>query len=224
MYKLENHTLQNFLDNLVKELDRENTERNQMGKSQLDIPFIISTLHQSFKNNPDKYNEFAKDLIEWSDYFIVINESHNTYNGIIDVDIILSKETSDDDLMGAEYESANYYYMLCFNTDDRLYGYCECTPDMADYREDKHCCGHGCDAYFCEFDLKKIVNIASESWRGDEHDYWDFEEAFYEAEDEIGERKLKRDRELAVKELKDKIAADQKRLEELEAELNGTNK
>lgn len=224
MYRLENHTLQNFLDYFIKELDGENTERDQMGKSQLDIPFIISTLHQSFKNNPDKYNEFVKDLIEWSDYFIVVNEPHNTYNGIIDVDIILYKGTLDDDLGCTEYEYANHYYMICFNSDDRLYGDCDCTPDMPDYREDKHCCGHGCDAYFCEFDLKKIVNIASESWKGDEHDYWDFEEAFYDAEDEIGERKLKRDRELAVKELKDKIAADQKRLEELEAELNDTNK
>lgn len=224
MYKLENYTLQHFIDNLVRELDQENSERERDNKSQLDIPFIISTLHQSFKNSPDKFNEFEKDLVEWSDYFIVINDSHNTYNGIIDVDVILGKETSDTDFDCAEYEYANYHYMISFNTNERLYGYCDCTPDMPDYREDKHCCGHGCDAVFCEFDLEKVVSVISGSWKGDEHDYWDFETAFYETEDEIGVRKLKRDRELAIKELKDKIAADQKRLEEIEAELNGTNK
>ena len=114
--------------------------------------------------------------------------------------------------------------MISFNINERLYGYCECTPDMTDYREDKYCCGHGCDAVFCEFDLYKVVHIVSESWNGDEHDYWDFEDSFYEAEDEIAERKLRHDRELAIKELKDMIAANQKRLEELEAELNDTNK
>ena len=42
--------------------------------------------------------------------------------------------------------------------------------------------------------------------------------------EEIAERKLRVDRELAIKELKEKIAAEQKRLEKLEAELNDTNK
>ena len=219
MYKLENYTLQKFLDSLVEELNRENVDREQTGTKQLDIPFIISTLYQSFKNNPDKYNEFIEDLIEWSDYFIVINDSHNTYNGIIDVDVILSKE-----YLESEFENPNYDYRFCFNYDNRHYGYCECTPDMPDYREDKHCCGHGCDAAFCEFDLHKVMHIASESWDGDEHDYWDFEEEFYASEEEIAERKLRIDRELAIKELKENIAAEQKRLEKLEAELNDTNK
>ena len=107
MYKLENYTLQKFLDSLVEELNRENVDREQTGTKQLDIPFIISTLYQSFKNNPDKYNEFIEDLIEWSDYFIVINDSHNTYNGIIDVDVILGKETSDADFDCTEYKYSN---------------------------------------------------------------------------------------------------------------------
>ena len=219
MYKLENYTLQKFLDSLVEELNRENVDREQTGTKQLDIPFIISTLYQSFKNNPDKYNEFIEDLVEWSDYFIVMNKSQNTYNGIIDVDVVLSKE-----YLESEFENPNYDYRFCFNYDSRDYGYCECTPDMPDYREDKHCCGHGCDATFCEFDLHKVVHIASESWDGDEHDYWDFEEEFYASEEEIAERKLRIDRELAIEELKEKIAAEQKRLEKLEAELNDTNK
>lgn len=219
MYKLENYTLQKFLDSLVEEFSRENVDREQTGTKQLNIPFIISTLYQSFKNNPDKYNEFIEDLVEWSDYFIVMNESQNTYNGIIDVDVVLSKE-----YLESEFENPNYDYRFCFNYDSRDYDYCECTPDMPDYREDKHCCGHGCDAIFCEFDLDKVMHITSESWDGDEHDYWDFEEEFYASEEEIAERKLRVDRELAINELKENIAAEQKRLEKLEAELNDTNK
>lgn len=211
MYKLENYTLQKFLDNLVEGLNRENIDREQTGTKQLDIPFIISTLYQSFKNNPDKYNEFIEDLVEWSDYFIVMNKSQNTYNGIIDVDVVLSKE-----LINLEFENPNYDYRFCFNYDNRHYGYCECTPDMPDYREDKHCCGHGCDAAFCEFDLHKVIRIASESWNGDEHDYWDFEEEFYASEEEIADKKAEEDRIRTIKELKSRIEADSKKLAELE--------
>ena len=211
MYKLENYTLQNFLDSLVEELNRENIDREQTGTKQLDIPFIISTLYQSFKNNPDKYNDFIEDLVEWADYFIVMNESQNTYNGIIDVNVVLSKE-----YLESEFENPNYDYKFCFNYDNRHYGYCECTPDMPDYREDKHCCGHGCDAAFCEFDLHKVIRIASESWNGDEHDYWDFEEEFYASEEEIADKKAEEDRIRTIKELKSRIEADSKKLAELE--------
>jgi len=89
---------------------------------------------------------------------------------------------------------------------------------MTDYREDKQCCGHGCDASFCEFSLHKVLHIISDSWEGDEHDYWDFEDEFYLSDKELAEKKEKEDKEREVLELKNRIEADQKRLAELEGE------
>lgn len=68
MYKLENKTLQAFLDNLVEALKDENESRewdNQYGDSKkqiFDIPFLVSSLGQAFKEKPDTYSDFTQCL------------------------------------------------------------------------------------------------------------------------------------------------------------------
>lgn len=218
MNKLENNSLQIFLDRFIEELKEEGKRQ----RAEFDIPFIISSLTQSFQNNPEKYYQFAKDLDVYSDYTITILNSQNDYNGIIDVQINLVKYIFKDGSMYEDQKHPEHIYELCFTYDTRDYGYCECTPDMPDYREDKHCCGHGCDAVFCEFSLHKVLQIASGSWDGDEHDYWDFEDEFYLRNKELAEKKEKEDREREIEELKRRIEADQKRLAKLEC-INETN-
>ena len=217
MQKLENYTLQKFLDVFVNELKRENSNREYYGTRKLNIPFIISTLYQSFNNNTDEYKELISDLEKWSDYGLSIDKPVNDYCGIIDVEISLIKydEESEEDFY--EYDTPNYDYKLCFSYDERNWGYCECTPDMEDYREDKHCCGHGCDASFCSFSLHKIVNLGGDTWNGDEHDYWEFEDEFYANDKELAEKREKERREREIMELKARIEADSKKLAELEA-------
>ena len=216
MQKLENKTLQIFLDRFVDGLKSE-LGCNNLKNDQLDIPFIISSLYQSFKNHTDIFKDFIQDLCLYPDYNISILESQNDYNGLIDVEINLIKyiDNNENDFYDQDYPK--YNYKLCFAYDTRNYGYCECTPDMPDYREDKHCCGHGCDTAFCEFSLHKVLHVASGSWEGDEHDYWDFEDEFYLCDKELAEKKEKEDRERQIEELKNRIEADQKRLAELES-------
>lgn len=147
---------------------------------------------------------------------MTILNSQNNYNGILDVQINLVKYIFKDGSMYDDQKHPEYIYELCFTYDTRDYGYCECTPDMPDYREDKHCCGHGCDAVFCEFSLHKVLHIVSGSWEGDEHNYWDFEDEFYLGDKELAEKKESEDREREIKELRNRIETDQKRLTELE--------
>jgi len=220
MQKLENNTLQVFLDRLKEGLKSEVCCSN-LKNDQLDIPFIVSSLYQSFEEHTDIFKEFVQDLSLYSDYNISILDSQNDYNGLIDVEIKLVKfsyKYTENNQWYTDSYKPNYDYKLCFSYDTRDYGYCECTPDMPDYREDKHCCGHGCDAAFCEFSLYKVLHITSGSWEGDEHDYWDFEDEFYLSDKELAEKKEKEDREREVEELKSRIEADQKRLAELESE------
>ena len=75
MQKLQNSTLQKFLDKFINELKRENSDREYHETRKLDIPFIISTLYQIFNNNTDKYKEFISDIRNWSDYGIIIEKS-----------------------------------------------------------------------------------------------------------------------------------------------------
>lgn len=63
MQKLENKTLQNFLERFIESLKYEKEYNySNLIKDQLDIPFIISSLYQSFKNNTPDYAEFISDL------------------------------------------------------------------------------------------------------------------------------------------------------------------
>lgn len=213
MQKLEDKTLQNFLERFVNELKYE-VDYNE---NKLDIPFIVSSLYQSLKNNPSDYAEFITDLENYPNYGFSIEDSRNTYNGIIDVYIYLSKWISNENPW--DDECPKYNYLLSFTYDERHYGYCLCTPDMEDYREDKHCCGHGCDATFCEFSLQKISYIKRDSWNGDEHGYWDFEDEFYQSDEELAEKKREEDKKRMIKELKNRIEEDMKKLKELEGEM-----
>ena len=201
MKKLQNDTLQKFLENVITELKRTNEDRKIYDIKGLDIPFIVSSLWQSFNNNPDKYKEFISDLGKWSDY-----------NAIIDVTVVLA------DIGNSEYLDvlySDYDYRFEFSYDTRDYGYCECSPDMPDYREDKHCCGHGCDASFCQFDLYKVLHITNDTWQGDEHDYWDFEDEFYMNDKELADKKAEEDRLRKIEELKNQIETASKKLKEL---------
>ena len=217
MQKLENYTLQKFLDAFVNELKRENSDREYHGIRKLNIPFIISTLYQSFNNNTDKYKELISDLEKWSDYSLSIDKPVNDYCGIIDVEISLIKYDGESEEDFYEYDTPNYDYKLCFSYDERNWGCCECTPDMPDYREDKHCCGHGCDASFCAFELHKIVHVVEDSWHGDEHDYWDFEDKFYASDKELADKKAEEDKTRMIKSLKETIEEATKKLAELES-------
>lgn len=218
MQKLENITLQKFFNELIRAIKSENEERRwcEKPKKELDIPFLISTLLQSMTKNEDKYKEFLADLEKYSDYQISIHKSNNDWNGIADAFVNLIKYTNDEDMRDCDIPDFNYE--LQFFYDERYWGYCQCTPDMEDYREDKHCCGHGCDAIFCSFSLHKILNITTDNWNGDKHDYWDFEDEFYKEDRELAEKKAKERKEREIVELKARIEADTKKLAELEGE------
>ena len=217
MQKLENSTLQKFFNELIRAIKSENEERRgfKKPKRELDIPFLVSTLFQSMTKNEDRYKEFLSNLEKYSDYQITIHKSNNDWNGIVDAFVNLIKYTNDGDMIDCDIP--DFDYELQFFYDERHWGYCQCTPDMEDYREDKQCCGHGCDATFCSFSLHKILNVTTDEWHGDEHDYWDFEDEFYKEDRELAEKKEKERKEREIVELKARIEADSKKLAELEA-------
>lgn len=218
MQKLDNSTLQKFFNELIRAIKSENEERRgfKKPKRKLDLPFLVSTLFQSMTKNEDRYNEFLSDLEKYSDYQITIHKSNNNWNGIVDAFVNLIKYTNDEDMR--DYDIPDFDYELQFFYDERHWGYCKCTPDMEDYREDKQCCGHGCDATFCSFSLHKILNVTTDEWHGDEHDYWDFEDEFYKEDRELAEKKEKERKEREIIELKARIEADSKKLAELVGE------
>ena len=163
MKKLQNNTLQQFIDNLIEELKNENVNRLYHKEKELNIPFIISSLYQSFENDDQNtYNDFISDLNMYPHYDISFNEPIDDLYSIIDVDILFSYN------LNTDQDIPYYSYRICFSYDERLYGYCECTPDMPDYREDKGCFGHAGDIFSDEQKLmlddmhKRKIDMADE--------------------------------------------------------------
>lgn len=205
---IKNPVLRKYMDSIIKAINDYN-EMDTPQRYKLDIPFLISSLYQSFVNDWSEYESLIQDL-QHENYVV------NLCNDNLD-DYILTKietyiyEENDDDFM--QHDSVKY--TITFYDDQRYWGMCECTPDMPDYREDKECCGHSCDAIFCRFNIEKTQTINSGTWSGDEHDYWEFEDAFYENNKELFDKKLEREKKQKEDFLLKEIERLQKELHEL---------
>lgn len=205
-----NITIQNFIEQLVEVLKYENTYGELNGKK-LDVPFLISVLWQDLMDNYECYDEFCSDLRDCDNYDIVIGDDNYC---ICKVNVFLYNETENNNLQCVE--ESNFRYEITFSYDERNWGDCECSPDDPDYREDKHCCGHGCDWEAPSIKVRKSFLVSNHSWSGDEHDYWEFEDKFYADDKEENEKKLLAEREYKIKNLKETIENAQKELKKLE--------
>lgn len=210
------YTLHSFVKEFVSSLKKENECREPNGVK-FNIPFLISTLCQSFNNDESLYKQFISDLKECSYYDIYIDDLRPTYKTTCTAIVCFHNDVCEDDY--GYTEELNFQYEITFSSSERYYQYCECTPDDPDYREDKHCCGHGCDWDAPNFTMRKSLLVSSQTWDGDEHDYWDFEDKFYADDKEENEKKLISERECEIRNFKETIKNAQKKLKELEKNL-----
>lgn len=195
-----NKVLDNLLQNIVEALKEDNYTES--------IPFIIAPLYKSFfRKYKDSCNieRLVYDLENYS-YDIEVCETQDdyNYNNIYDIYI---RFFGDEDI--------DFYYLINIGFDERYWGYCECKPEDVDYREDKKCCGHGCDWDAPSFKMYKCLYVTSYNWNGDEHDFWDFEDDFYKDESELKEENERIKREEEIKRLQASIAENTNKLAEL---------
>ena len=202
----DNIIIQKFIERLVDAFKYENECRESDDKK-FDIPFLVSGLWEDLTDNYKHYDKFCSDLRYCDDYDIEIHDSN--YH-ICKVNVIIYNGDGWGNL------KTYFEYEITFGYNERNWGYCKCTPDDPDYREDKHCCGHGCDWDAPNFTIRKSLLVSSQGWYGDEHDYWDFEDKFYSDDKEEKEKKLLTEREYKIKSLKETIENAQRELKELE--------
>lgn len=195
--------MENFISEFIKEvkdaLIRENEGREYDDKKQLNVPFMISVLEQHLGN--EDFVNFLYDLEnnEHSLYYEDIYEDYFDY-GKLSIRF---------------YDGNDYTYSIAFGYDARDWGYCQCEKTDKDYRDDKKCCGHGCDWWAPAFSIEKNISLGGGSWNGDQHDYWEFEDDFYKSDKELAEAEEKRNRENKIKNLQEGIESMQKQLSEL---------
>lgn len=178
-----------LIDKIIKELVNEEAE---------DISFIVAPLYQTLEDNEELLNDISKYK-----YYVTYSEpEYDEYsNGYIS--IYLEDEDGN---------SLPYRYELEFNTDRRLLGHCQCSDEDKDYDARYGCCGHGCDWYAPTYSIRKITYICNNSWIGDEHDYWEFEDNFYNVTEKEKESEI---RQSKINDLKDNIRFYQKELDKI---------
>lgn len=217
MKKLKDLVLQKFIDKLVEELKSENRYIKEYDKGVLyDIPYIISPLYYHFYSHPERFANLISDLKEYPDYHFYIEKSNDLNYDVCVVKCILTKYENYSEDHRRDEVYAKYEYLFNFFNEERMWGFCDCTTDMKDYREDKQCCGHGCDAIFCGVKMEKVISLGQYLWDSDEHEYWEFEDSFYLDESELAAKKEERDKEYKIEYLKDLIENATKELAELE--------
>lgn len=187
----------NLIESIIKCFEEENENREYYKHKLIDIPFYVSVLEQNLNN--DKYKELHKDLekLEW--HLVFLDEENYYINSKIQI----------------VFEDRNipYSYMITFEYDNRYWGYCQCSKEDADYDARYDCCGHGCDWSAPKFSITKETYLGSSSFKGDEHDYWDFKDNYYSVTEKD---KQEQERLSKIKALKEEKAKIEKELNELE--------
>ncbi|EXG87742.1 hypothetical protein K413DRAFT_4640 [Clostridium sp. ASBs410] len=207
---MNNYLKQDLISRVSKCLKEEN-ERNSSDPNwkSLNIPFMIAPLVQLLEISP--LDDLEDHLKEWSIFNVTYYKDET--GGYSNGSVVISFYRTKGDTTYADISDITY--VIDFDIDERPWGYCECTSADEDYREDKQCCGHGCDWEAPGVSIKKVTNIAYHSWEGDEHDFWEFEDSFYKVNEVLEALKLEKERASRKKFLEENILEMQKELAKL---------
>jgi hypothetical protein len=203
-----------FIQDLIRELNDIN-ERELIpdDKKPIDVCFLVSVVDQKI----EKYQDFMSDITKYT-YCINGYEADNSggyTNGKIRILIEKTDEEKESiSIVDAYYD---YCYFIEFLYDERMWGYCECSPEDEGYNEKHKCCGMGCDWYSPAFRLTKENYLGYSSWEGQEKDYWEYEKKFLANEKNKSEEVEKFQNKQRKKNIENRILELQKELEELKS-------
>ena len=213
-----NNVKEDLINKIIDELKRVNEDKEYRGERRLlNIPFMIAPLSQSL----EQFDSLIKDLEEHTYYGVtyIEPEQENYYsNGTIKITLEKNdNELNEDEKYMKEHEEYSYFptdytYKINFEIDERDWKFCQCSEGDEDYDERYNCCGHGCDWSAPACSIEKVIEIGSKAWEGDEHDYWDFEDKFYNVDEKEKQEKQKQTK---INRLKNQIESLQKELDKL---------
>lgn len=200
-------TINEFISDLKEALKEESQSRLANDKTELNIAYIIAPIFQHLQDIA--FYEFITDISQ-HEYTLTYDDSNSEYYDFGRLVIYLYDEQS---------YRLDYGYEMLFRYDTRDWGYCQCSSTDEDYRQDKGCCGHGCDWDAPAFELRKITYIGEPcSWDGDEHDFWNFEDNFYKSDEELATENDKLHREYEINRITESIKKLQESLNQLKCE------
>jgi len=190
-------TKDQFIKNIINELNNENKNRINNNKEIIDVCYIISVVDQQI----EKCKEFIDDITTHT--YLIENYDEEYSEGYTNgrIKILIKKPDNENGYTINTYY--NYFYYMEFLYDERPLGYCECESENEGYNEKYSCCGENCNWESPAFRIEKITDLGYHTWIGQEKDYWKYKDK-YELDnknEEIEEFKLEQKKQ----ELKDRI-------------------
>lgn len=157
---------------------------------ELDIPFLIAPLAQSFEsNNDDTYRDLIRNLEKYP-YFISFDDGRK-YDYCNPCDLLLYFYTNDGGYYDIDYK--NFYYTISFRVDDDVHLDWN-TPIVS---------------------ITKNIKVSEHRWSGSKTEYCKFEDDFYSKEKALAEEKEKKEKELKIKQLRKQIQESEEQLGKL---------
>ena len=201
-------TKDQFIKNLINELNSENENRINNNTELIDICYIISVIDQQL----DNCKEFIDDITMHT--YRIENYDEEYSGGYTNgrIKILIKKPNKENEYTINTYY--NYIYYIEFLYDERSLGYCECEPEDKGYNDKYECCGYNCNFTAPSFRIEKITNLGYYAWDGSQSDYWEYKDK-YELDnknEEIEKIKLEQKKQ----ELKDRISKLQEEYNKLE--------
>lgn len=191
-----------FFKLLINEVEELNDKRK--AKDKLNTAFLIAPLAQDINYHFEKYADFAEDLRYLG--LVCAEVISNDYKDQVKANIYIDEEEK-------------YYYEIIFDSDTSYLGYCECIKTDNGYREDKQCCGYDCDWDYPTVEVRKVRIVSKHDWEGTQHEYWNFEDEFFDKNDKAKRERIKKESKIRIEFLQNEIKRMQDELKEIECKM-----
>ena len=191
-----------FFKLLINEVEELNDKRKD--KDKLNTAFLIAPLAQDINYHFEKYADFAEDLRYLT--LVCVEVMSNDYKDQVKANIYIDEEEK-------------YYYEIVFDSDTTYLGYCECIKNDKGYREDKKCCGYNCDWDYPTVEVRKVQIVSKHDWEGTQHEYWNFEDEFFDRNDKAKRERIKKESKIRIEFLQNEIKRMQDELKEIECKM-----
>jgi hypothetical protein len=156
------------------------------------------------------------DIIEECDnHYLDFRYNHDVSEGYTNgsIDIHLYRKSLSESY--GWQSGLNHYYTINLNEDDRMWGYCQCSPSDEGYNPITKCCGMGCDWTAPQLSISKIESKGTFGFSGQEKDLWEMEFKWGSDSKENEEENKRKEKESQVKYIEEEIQELLKRKEVL---------
>lgn len=117
-----------------------------------------------------------KELIDDAEkYYIEFRYEKDKYDGYTDGEIKVHFYEKDPNSDYGWQSAIDHYYKIELRLDDRMWGYCQCTPQDEGYNPKYDCCGDGCDWTAPQINVTKITGLSYHAFNGEQRELWELE-------------------------------------------------